>query len=260
MRGRCVLDGAAATSSVEVSFRVNDQARARSAGRSTVVPRVDVKLDPAAELWSLLVPGTHRFTVTLTHGARDTTAGTGAPAAPAGWPPVPSKPFRLVGEDEREPSPSMSGCPGSRAGTVTIGAVARDSGRPGLVDRPVHGGLSRTSGPAPTPVEALAEVHLADWRCPSSARMGYVRGASDRVPEALAARRASADAARPRTLERGDLDRFDAIVVGPRAYETDSALVENNGRLLEYARSGGLVIVQYQQQLLLQRRLRAPIR
>jgi hypothetical protein len=36
--------------------------------------------------------------------------------------------------------------------------------------------------------------------------------------------------------------------VGPRAYETDSALVENNRRLLQYARRGGLVVVQYQQQ------------
>jgi hypothetical protein len=48
-------------------------------------------------------------------------------------------------------------------------------------------------------------------------------------------------------LERGNLDRYDAIVIGPRAYETDPALVENNRRLLDYARRGGLVIVQYQQ-------------
>ena len=37
--------------------------------------------------------------------------------------------------------------------------------------------------------------------------------------------------------------------MGSRAYETDPALVENNGRLLAYARNGGLVIVQYQQQV-----------
>jgi hypothetical protein len=52
-----------------------------------------------------------------------------------------------------------------------------------------------------------------------------------------------------RTLEGGDLGRFDVIVVGPRAYETDSSLVANNGRLLDYARAGGVVIVQYQQQV-----------
>ena len=36
-------------------------------------------------------------------------------------------------------------------------------------------------------------------------------------------------------------------MIGSRAYETDPALVANNGRLLDYARNGGLVIVQYQQ-------------
>ena len=50
-----------------------------------------------------------------------------------------------------------------------------------------------------------------------------------------------------RALERGDLARYDAIVVGPRAYETEPALGRQNGRLLEYVRRGGLLIVQYQQ-------------
>ena len=36
-------------------------------------------------------------------------------------------------------------------------------------------------------------------------------------------------------------------MVGPRAYETDSSLVNESGRLIDYARAGGLVIVQYQQ-------------
>ena len=42
-------------------------------------------------------------------------------------------------------------------------------------------------------------------------------------------------------------DLYDVIVVGSRAYETDPALVENNTRLLDYARAGGRVVVQYQQ-------------
>jgi hypothetical protein len=51
----------------------------------------------------------------------------------------------------------------------------------------------------------------------------------------------------PEALAAGDLARFDAIVVGTRAYETEPALAEANPRLLDYARRGGLVIVQYQQ-------------
>jgi hypothetical protein len=77
--------------------------------------------------------------------------------------------------------------------------------------------------------------------------VGYVRGAADRVPEALASVGLPVVLLSEETLERGNLDQFTAIIVGPRAYETDSALVENNVRLLNFARRGGLVIVQYQQ-------------
>ena len=48
-------------------------------------------------------------------------------------------------------------------------------------------------------------------------------------------------------LANGELSAYDAIVVGPRAYEKDSALARLNPKLLEYVRSGGLLIVQYQQ-------------
>jgi hypothetical protein len=51
----------------------------------------------------------------------------------------------------------------------------------------------------------------------------------------------------PAELAGGDLAVYDAVVVGSRAYETDPALAAANQRLLDYARGGGLVIVQYQQ-------------
>jgi hypothetical protein len=48
-------------------------------------------------------------------------------------------------------------------------------------------------------------------------------------------------------LDAGAFDAYDVIVVGSRAYETDSALVRANGRLLDWVRAGGHLIVQYQQ-------------
>jgi hypothetical protein len=74
-----------------------------------------------------------------------------------------------------------------------------------------------------------------------------VRGAADQVPEALEAVGVPVEILGERELLAGDLSRFDAILVGSRAYETEPALVEANGRLLDYARAGGLVVVQYQQ-------------
>jgi hypothetical protein len=101
----------------------------------------------------------------------------------------------------------------------------------------------------PTSFAKRASVSLSavDLVLPRLSSVGYVRGASDRVPEGLAGVGVPIHLLTAAELERGGLSRYDAIVVGPRAYETDPALARANGRLLEYAREGGLVIVQYQQ-------------
>jgi hypothetical protein len=230
-----------------VSYRVNDQALGEVRRPLTVVPRIDVKLDPATYVWSLLTPGSHRFTVTLTHGARDTTAGTVALVLPSGWPAVRPQPFRLAGEDERETfsfdvrAPRASG-----RGSATIRAVARDS-----AGREYDSGVFTVNYPhirsRSYVVPAAAEVHLAPVALPRLSRIGYVRGASDLVPEALQRAGLPVTLLDAPALERDDLSRFPVIVIGPRAYETDSALLENNARVLAYVRGGGVLIVQYQQ-------------
>ena len=63
---------------------------------------------------------------------------------------------------------------------------------------------------------------------PTLARIGYVRGASDVVPEALQQAGLPVTLLDAGALERADLTLYPVIVIGPRAYETDSALVENN--------------------------------
>jgi hypothetical protein len=77
--------------------------------------------------------------------------------------------------------------------------------------------------------------------------VGYIRGAADRIPEALSSVGLRVEVVTGRELEKADLSRFRVIVVGPRAYETDPDLPANNDELLAFARRGGLVLVQYQQ-------------
>jgi LmbE family N-acetylglucosaminyl deacetylase len=240
-------DSLGASRLAEAVFRFNDQARGEVRRPVTVAPRIDVKLDPATELWptSSLTP--HRFTVTLTHGAQDTTSGTVALQLPRGWPAVKSQKFRFTREDERgafvfdvRPPARLS------AGSAEIRAIAQDTAELtyGLgvltVDYPHIRPRAYTR-------PATASIRIAPLVLPRLARVGYIRGAADQVPEALASVGVPVVLMTASTLERGNLARFDAIVVGPRAYEIDSALVTNNRRLLEYARRGGLVIVQYQQ-------------
>src|SRR5260370_16009072 len=49
-------------------------------------------------------------------------------------------------------------------------------------------------------------------------------------------------------LAFGELSRFDAIVVGVRAYELRPELSGVNQRLLDYVSKGGTLVVQYQRE------------
>jgi LmbE family N-acetylglucosaminyl deacetylase len=232
----------------EAVFRTNDQSRGEVRRPVTVVPRVDVKLDPSTELWPLNSAVTHRFTVTLTHGARDSTAGTVTLQLPPGWPRAQAQHFQFGQEDEHELFAFDVKPPAQlRPGTFEVKAVARDLNGTAYdvgvysVDYPhIH--------PRTYPQAARAVLRVAPLVLPRMNRVGYIRGAADRVAEALESVGVPLVMLGAATLDHGDLSRYDAIIVGPRAYEVDSALVENNRRLLDYARRGGLVIVQYQQQ------------
>ena len=236
------------TAEREVVFRSVDQARGEIRLPITVVPRVDVKVEPSMELWSTLTPRIHRLTVTLTHGAKDTTAGTVGLELPKGWPRVAAQSFRLEREDQRERFVFEVRPPaGSGELAAEIRAIARDS-----LGRSYHLGDYTVAYPHIRPRSyirpATAAVRLAALALPRLAKVGYVRGAADQVPEALQEIGLPVVLLDREALEHADLGRYDAIVVGPRAYEIDSALVENNDRLLHYLRGGGLLIVQYQQQ------------
>ncbi len=70
-------------------------------------------------------------------------------------------------------------------------------------------------------------------------------GTGDEVPAALRGLGASVQMLDADTLSWAELSRFDAIFVGVRAYDSRPDLRANNKRILDYAASGGTVIVQY---------------
>ena len=240
-------DSLGASRLAEAVFRFNDQARGEVRRPVTVVPRIDVKIDPSTELWATNSAAPRRLTVTLTHRAQDSTSGSVGLELPRGWPRVPQQKFRFTREDERGTFVFHVRPPSRNAGgTAEIRARARDA------EGNVYGhGVFTVDYPHIRPRAytrpATAVVRRAALTLPRLGRIGYVRGAADQVPEALASVGIPVVLLSAETLERGNLSVFDAIVVGPRAYETDSALVANNRRILDYARRGGLVIVQYQQ-------------
>ncbi|MGA2712381.1 MAG: PIG-L family deacetylase [Bryobacteraceae bacterium] len=75
--------------------------------------------------------------------------------------------------------------------------------------------------------------------------IGFLPGTGDDVPKALENLNQNVRVLAESDLTQGDLSGYDAIVLGVRAYAVRKDLRAANGRLLEYVKNGGVLIVQY---------------
>jgi LmbE family N-acetylglucosaminyl deacetylase len=92
---------------------------------------------------------------------------------------------------------------------------------------------------------AASRVQAIDVKVAPAVSIGYVLGAGDEVPPAIQQLGITPTMLSADDLAYGDLSRFSTIVTGIRAYQTRKDLRANNQRLLDYARAGGHVVVQY---------------
>jgi len=76
-------------------------------------------------------------------------------------------------------------------------------------------------------------------------QIGYVTGTGDAVPQSLENIGVKANFLSPQDIAQGNLQRFDVIVLGVRAYAARPELAANNNRLLDYVKNGGTLVVQY---------------
>lgn len=95
-------------------------------------------------------------------------------------------------------------------------------------------------------VPAVVTVRAAALTLPTVG-IGYVRGPSDAVPEALQAAGVALRELDSAAVAAGRFEGLGALVIGPRAYETRGELRAAGPLLQAFARKGGTVLVQYQQ-------------
>ena len=78
--------------------------------------------------------------------------------------------------------------------------------------------------------------------------IGYVEGSGDTIADDLTHLGMKVELIDDEMLRSGDLERFHAIVVGIRAYNTRATLRSQEDRLMRYVEEGGTVVVQYNTQ------------
>ena len=75
--------------------------------------------------------------------------------------------------------------------------------------------------------------------------IGYINGAGDDIPAALKEMGYKVEMIAPTQIATVNLNKYDAIIAGVRAYNTIDRLKYDNGKLMEYVKNGGNYIVQY---------------
>jgi LmbE family N-acetylglucosaminyl deacetylase len=95
-------------------------------------------------------------------------------------------------------------------------------------------------------VPATYRTSGVDVKISQGLRIGYVMGTGDTVPQSLEDIGVHVQLLNAQDISSGDLQKYDVILVGVRAYTNRPDLVTNNNRLLEYVRNAGVMIVQYQ--------------
>jgi hypothetical protein len=224
-----------------------DRARGEFEKPVLIVPAVSVAVTPAGVLWPQGQSDPRRITVALRSEADEGASGEVALQAPAGWSVFPaSQPFALTSAGseravmfEVQPGPSVT------AGEHVFRAIAVVDGHEydegfALID---YEHIERTAMFA----DAEARVTVGPVAVREGLRAGYIMGTGDDGPTALRQMGASVELLREAQVREGAFDAYDVIVLGVRAYEARPDVRAANDQLLDFVRSGGTVINQYNQ-------------
>jgi LmbE family N-acetylglucosaminyl deacetylase len=251
--------GADVTTTVPVQFRSeSDIFAGEKRAELHVVPKFAVSVSPeivvmptaAISLTSTGKSGPlpeRDVRVTVTNHAKEAGKAVVQLELPAGWRATPaSAPVAFTREDEAMTvrfRVSAAAAPALKPGDVTLTA------------RVTEGATSYSEGyqvveyPHTTRRHVLRAPQVIakalDVKVKPNLTVGYVMGVGDEVAHALEQLGARVDLLSADDLAWGDLNRFDVIMTGVRAYERRPDLRANNQRLIEYARAGGTVIVNY---------------
>ena len=76
-------------------------------------------------------------------------------------------------------------------------------------------------------------------------RIGYIMGAGDEIPQVLQNVGYQVDLIDLRSIKKEDLSKYETIVLGIRAFNTEDELTVKNHWLFDYTKNGGTVVVQY---------------
>jgi LmbE family N-acetylglucosaminyl deacetylase len=230
----------------EAQYRFADKALGEIRRDVKIAPAVAVSLTPNLLVFPLSkTPVEREVTVAILNNAKAGSKGTLSLEVPKNWTITPAQAdfdLKRVGE-RANLSFKIKALPSSTESEKIISAVAK------IGTNEYRQGYQIVSYPHIEPRTisraATARAQELDVKVAPNLKVGFIEGAGDDFANALSRLGVNVHTIDANELATGDLNRYDTIVTGIRVYEVRPDVVANNGRLLDYVKNGGTLIVQY---------------
>lgn len=233
------IDGTPIPFEKPVVFKTNDPVLGEVFQPFEIIPLASVGIEDEVIIFD--TPHSKRVPVNI-KASRDSIAGTLRLQAPAGWTVAPdSQKFRLQQKGE-ERTYYFEVTPPQKQSEAYLNPVAE-------IEEQVFTNEIITIDYSHIPLQTVllpsaTKVVKLDIQ-KKGELIGYIQGAGDAVPESLEQIGYKVISLNPETVSAANLENFDAVVLGIRAYNTVDVLSLKQKELLEYVKNGGNLIVQY---------------
>lgn len=161
---------------------------------------------------------------------------------PKGWKSSPASVEINLKEKYQEQKVSFKITPPARASEGVAKAVV-------TVDGKTYAYGLRTIDYPHIPIQTIfpmAEAKVAKLKIEKKGELiGYIMGAGDKVPESLRQIGYKVELLKDADITTANLKKYDAVMVGVRAYNTNKRMKFHQKTLLEYVKNGGNMVVQY---------------
>ncbi|QHT69459.1 PIG-L family deacetylase [Rhodocytophaga rosea] len=213
-----------------------------------VLPEIAVNVQPASAVIPLSdKPVTIPLQVELLSNADGNINGKLRLKAPSGWKITPEQtPFAFAKAGEKNSYTFQLTIPKTGKQTYELSAVATVNGKDFSMGytRIEHQDLDYQLLFRPSTIH----VSAIDVKIAPGLTIGYIMGAGDDVPKGLEQLGAKVQLLSANDLAAQDLQNFNAILIGTRAYAVRPELQTYHQRLMDYVKAGGNLIVLYQTQ------------
>lgn len=234
------IKGQPFTFEVPLQYKWVDRVEGQRVRDVEVAPKLTMQMDEPVYIFNNSRPG--EINITVTHWD-DEAKGVLVPAIPEGWSITPA-------------SIEVSAAPKGTSQTYTFSITPGDGVKEGqftarmAIDGDTLARSRKEINYSHIPIQTYfppATVKLVNVNVQTRGDVvGYIMGAGDKVPQFLEQIGYNVQLLNGSNFSGTDLSKFDAILVGIRAYNTEEWLPGKHKALMEYIKNGGRLIVQYQ--------------